>query len=49
MSQNIDLPINFRLMRGDGKSAIWGGGRESGLFVLSAFLIVAYVNFYEFF
>jgi hypothetical protein len=32
MSRNIDLGVNFRLMRWDRKSAIWGGGRESGSF-----------------
>jgi hypothetical protein len=44
MSCNIDLGVNFRLMRWDWKAAIWGGGRESGSFVLSAFFIVAYVE-----
>ncbi len=47
MLRNIDLGVNFRLMRWDRKSAIWGGGRESGSFVLSAFFIVVY--FYDFF
>ena len=44
MLHNIDLGANFRLMRWDQKSAIWGGGRGSVSFVLSAFLIVAYVE-----